>query len=210
MDKRMLPRQSSARVRSTLLASWLDREEQMFRRLERHIVADRIRSGFQLSEGADVDGFLKFSLSVQNRRKSRAGHSLELHLDTIFRAHNIAFSHGQITENRNRPDFLFPGQAEYLDPDFPESRLTMLGAKSTLKDRWRQVLSEAQRIQCKHLMTLEPAISRNQTDEMRAKNLRLVVPAKLHQSYHPEQRTWLLRLVDFVTVVQERQALPRA
>ena len=58
------------------LVAWMEREEQLFRRLERRIVAERISSGFQVTDGADVDGFLHFSLSVQNRRKSRAGSAL--------------------------------------------------------------------------------------------------------------------------------------
>lgn len=35
----------------------------------------------------------------------------------------------------------------------------MLGAKTTIKERWRQVLEEANRIERKHLITLEPAVS---------------------------------------------------
>ena len=45
--------------------------------------------------------------------------------------------------------------------------------KSTCKDRWRQVLTEADRIEKKYLFTLEAAISNNQTDEMQAKNVQL-------------------------------------
>jgi hypothetical protein len=189
-----------------VLLAWLEREELLFRRLERHIVADRLRKGF-MDEGssADVDGFLAFSLSVQNRRKARAGQSLEHHLEALFLAREIRFSRGAETENRNRPDFLFPGREAYLDPAFPPARLTMLAAKSTLKDRWRQVLPEAARIPEKHLLTLEPAISENQTDQMRAEKLQLVLPEKLHQTYRPAQRDWLLTLGDFLEVVQERQ-----
>src|SRR5690606_13929557 len=67
------------------LMEWLDFEELLFRRLERHIVAERLEKGFSGQDGADVDGFISFSLSVQNRRKSRAGHSLEHHLEEIFK-----------------------------------------------------------------------------------------------------------------------------
>jgi len=56
----------------------------------------------------------------------------------------------------------------------------MLGVKSTCKDRWRQVLAEADRIDQKHLLTLEAAISINQTAEMQSKQLQLVVPAAVH------------------------------
>jgi len=83
----------------------------------------------------------------------------------------------------------------------------MLGAKSTAKDRWRQVLSEAERIPDKHLLTLEPGISENQTDEMQAKRLQLVVPERLHATYRPGQRAWLMTLASFLAVVRERQSL---
>lgn len=188
------------------LIEWMDREEQLFRRLERRIVAERIGSGFEAIDGADVDGFLSFSLSVQNRRKSRAGQALENHLEAVFQAHAIRYSRGGETENRNKPDFLFPGQNEYRDPTFPETRLTMLGAKSTLKDRWRQVLSEAARIEHKHLLTLEPGVSENQTDEMRVKQLQLVIPRRLHATYRPTQQEWLMDVATFLVIALERQA----
>ncbi|HYP58255.1 MAG TPA: type II restriction endonuclease, partial [Beijerinckia sp.] len=189
------------------LMAWIDREEQLFRRLERRIVADRIKDGFLSADGVNVDGFLGFSLSVQNRRKVRAGQGLENHLEAVFVAYNLHFARGAETENRNKPDFLFPGQAEYQDPLFPPAQLTMLGSKSTLKDRWRQVLSEAVRIEHKHLFTLEPSISENQTDEMQAKCLHLVLPQSLHSTYRERQRGWLMTLVDFISLVKERQGI---
>lgn len=189
-----------------VLMAWLEREELLFRRLERHIVAERLRSGFVAEGDADVDGFLAFSLSVQNRRKSRAGQSLENHLEALFGARGIRYSRGAETENRHKPDFLFPGVAEYHDPLFPPARLTMLASKSTLKDRWRQVLTEAARIPAKHLLTLEPAISEHQTDQMKVSQLQLVLPAKLHETYRDSQRSWLMSLGDFVQLVRLQQA----
>ena len=187
------------------LVAWMDREEQLFRRLERRIVARRIATGFASEEGADVDGFLSFSLSVQNRRKSRAGQALEHHLEAVLQACSVRYARGAETENRNKPDFLFPGVAEYRDPSFPAARLSMLGVKSTLKDRWRQVLSEASRIDTKHLLTLEPGISENQTDEMQAKHLQLVIPRPLHTTFRTSQTGWLISLADFLDVLELRQ-----
>lgn len=189
-----------------VLMAWIEREELLFRRLERHLVADRLKAGFAAGEVADVDGFLAFSLSVQNRRKSRAGQSLENHLEALFTARGIAFGRGVETENRNKPDFLFPGGTAYRNAAYPSERLTMLGAKSTCKDRWRQVLSEAARIEDKHLLTLEPGISENQTDEMRAKRLHLVLPSRLHGTYRPAQQGWLMSLAGFLDLVQSRQS----
>jgi len=200
-----LPDVSALDDADAALVAWMEREEQLFRRLERRIVAERISTGFQAADGADVDGFLSFSLGVQNRRKARAGQALENHLEAVFKAHLIRYARGAETENRNRPDFLFPGQVEYRDPSFPAARLTMLGAKSTLKDRWRQVLSEATRIETKHLLTLEPGVSENQTDEMRAKLLQLVVPRSLHETYRPPQQVWLMDLAGFLQIVRNRQ-----
>jgi hypothetical protein len=145
-----------------------------------------------------VDEFIKYSLSIQNRRKSRAGHALENHLEHIFSVLQIPHSRGQISEHRARPDFLFPSVVAYRDPAYPSRDLLMLGVKSTCKDRWRQVLSEAQRIQLKHLMTLEPGISEHQTDEMRASMVQLVIPSGLHGTFSGLQRHWLLDLRGFI------------
>ena len=182
--------------------AWLDQEELLFRTLERHFVQEKLKDGF----GDDVDQFISYSLSVQNRRKSRAGHAFENHLEQVFTAHEVMFDRGAKTENRSKPDFLFPGARYYRDVNFPANRLTMLGAKSTCKDRWRQVLAEAARVDQKHLVTLEPGISENQTDEMRRQSLQLVLPAELQETYSDDQRDWLMSLGDFIELVDNRQS----
>ena len=187
------------------LLAWMEQEEKLFRRLERHVVSERLMTGFSDTDGADVDGFIKFSLSVQNRRKSRAGYAFENHLEEVFKSCSVTYDCQAFTENKSKPDFLFPCSAEYHNSDFPASRLTMLGVKTTCKDRWRQVLSEAARIPEKHLITLEPGISENQTNEMSANNLQLVLPRGLHETYRENQQTWLLDLDSFITLVKERE-----
>lgn len=183
------------------LLAWIEREEALFRRQEKRIVASRLEEGFFSDGKADVDEFVSFSLSVHNRRKSRAGHALENHLREIFDRFGVRYGHGAFTEGRKKPDFLFPGADEYQDPNFPAGSLLMLGAKSTCKDRWRQVLSEAARIPDKHLMTLEPAISMEQTNEMRDSRLQLVIPAGLHPTFKPQQRSWIISFSDFLSLV---------
>ena len=188
------------------LLAWLDHEEAMFRRLERRIVALRLEKGFTNENGTDVDGFISYSLSVQNRRKSRMGYSLEHHVKAVFRAYDIDFDHDVETENKNKPDFLFPGLAAYLSaPASGATHLMMLGAKSTCKDRWRQVLAEAEKIPSKHLLTLEPSISESQTKQMEASSLQLVVPSLIQQSYTPNQQDWLWSLDEFISEVKMRQ-----
>ena len=189
------------------LMLWLDHEEALFRRLERRVVDERLKTGFMDSDVTDVDGFLRFSLSVQNRRKSRMGHSLEHHLEAVFRAFDLPYDRGAITEHKHRPDFLFPGIVAYTAaPDEGSPELMMLGAKSTCKDRWRQVLAEAAKIDRKHLLTLEPGISEPQTDQMEASALQLVVPEPIHASYTATQQAWLWNLTNFVDEVRSRLA----
>lgn len=186
------------------LIAWLEQEELLFRTLETVIVKERLKAGFG-NDGTDVDEFISFSLSVQNRRKSRAGHSFENHLAVIFDNCNIQFSKGRVTERNNKPDFLFPGYEHYHNKGFDTNLLTMLGVKTTAKDRWRQVLSEADRIPEKHLITLEPSISKNQTEEMRAQNLQLVIPKSIIPSYQKEQQEQIINLADFIQYVGKKQ-----
>jgi hypothetical protein len=187
------------------LLAWLNHEEAMFRRLEQRVMAERLAQGFEKDGTPDVDGFVQFSLSVQNRRKSRMGLALENHLAAVFQALKIRFDAQAPTEHGNTVDFLFPSSAEYHDDTWVAENLIMLAAKATCKDRWRQVLAEAEKIRRKHLITLEPAISPMQTAQMKAAELQLVIPKRLHESYNPEQRTWLWSLSDFITFVRDSE-----
>lgn len=192
------------------LMGWMDHEEKLFRIYERHLVQDRLRAGFG-DNGDDVDEFISFSLSVQNRRKSRVGHAFEGHLDYLFRQHKLKFQQGRgkghVTENNAKPDFLFPSFADYNNPDFPTENLIMLGAKTTCKDRWRQVLSEAARIPSKHLVTLEASISEAQTNEMASHNLQLVIPSSIHTTYTEKQQKTLQNLQEFIEQIKETQSI---
>ena len=130
---------------------------------------------------------------------------MENHLIELFNAQKIRYSHTPETENKSKPDFIFPSIERYRDDNYPRAYLTMLGAKTTAKDRWRQVLEEADKIERKHLITLEGAISENQTNEMKSRMLQLVVPKAIHASYTEDQRAWLFSVEDFLGVVRERQ-----
>jgi len=54
---------------------------------------------------------------------------------------------------------------------------------------------------------LETAISTNQTDEMAAKRLQLVLPRGLHATYTPQQQTWLVDVTSFTALVRKRQEI---
>lgn len=181
------------------LTEWMEREEFAFRVLEKHIVEERLKKGFK-----DVDDFVKCSLSVHNRRKSRAGLAFENHLAEVFRVNGLVFERTAKLENKAKPDFLFPGVHQYFNNE-QVGLVTLLGAKTTCKDRWRQVLAEGPRVKEKHLVTLEAAITSSQLSEMRQHKLQLVVPIALHSTYPTSDRGRLWDLATFIESVRSKQ-----
>jgi len=169
-------------------------EYQIFRSIEEFSVMPRIANGF-----SSVDDFIEYSNSVNNRRKSRSGRSLELQLARIFNEESVSYAHGEVSEENKKPDFLFPSAESYRSGIKP---LWMLAAKTTCKDRWRQILNEADKIPKKHLLTLQLGISENQFAEMDRAGVILVVPRKNHKSYPKSIRPKLLELRTFISQVK--------
>jgi EcoRII C terminal len=186
------------------IMSWMEKEEFAFRVFERHIVGKKLEEKFK-----DVDDFVSYSLSVQNRRKSRAGFAFVNHLGEIFRSNGLVFQRGVSLEDKAKPDFLFPGKAQYSDTAFPVELLTLLGAKTSCKDRWRQVLAESTRVREKHLVTLQPSISSDQLRQMRSHHLQIVVPQAIHESYPVLERSYIWNLDRFIECVLDKQGKAR-
>lgn len=74
----------------------------------------------------------------------------------------------------------------------------MLAAKTTCKDRWRQIINEADRIRTKHLLTLQEGVSENQFREMTGSGVTLVVPEGLQHAYPGSVRPHLVTLESFI------------
>jgi len=183
------------------LVKWLDTEYELFRLIESKIYQPYISQGEHT-----LDEIIEFAGSVLNRRKSRAGKSLEHHLAAIFDESEIPYSHGGMTEGKSRPDFIFPGMTEYRNPEFSDEGLVFLGSKTTCKDRWRQILNEADRIDRKHLFTLQQGISSNQLGEMKRADVQLVIPHRNLKSFPEPWRNKLLTLGSFVEYVRKTTA----
>lgn len=184
------------------ILQWVDQEYKLFRALEQERYGRTVANGF-----SSVDDFIALANQVLNRRKSRAGKSLEHHLAAVFDGNQIQYTAQAVTEGNKRPDFIFPSEAAYHDFSFPADRLTSLAAKTTCKDRWRQILNEADRLRDgrKYLCTLQQGISVMQMDEMESEKVTLVVPEAYISTYPREkqERIWSLR--KFVNYVKEKQ-----
>ena len=188
-----------------ILLNWYDTELSMFRSLEEKVYKPIYTKPF-----ADCQSLIEFSNKILNRRKSRAGKSLEHHLSAIFTAKELMFEEQAVTENNKKPDFLFPNSICYHNFEFPAEDLTVLGAKTTCKDRWRQVINEADRVDEKFLFTLQQGISKNQLKEMADEKVKLVVPQSHIDSYPEEYRDSLNTLSGFIKIVKGKQdRIPR-
>ena len=172
-------------------------EFEIFQSLEEAVELPRIREGFR-----DLTSFIQRANTILQRRKARSGLSLELHVKTILEEEDFQegrhFSYQAESERGKRPDFLFPNARAYEDAAFPSDRLKMLAVKTTCRDRWRQILNEADRIPAKHLLTLQEGVSPNQFQEMRNAGVRLVVPASVHSAYQRDIRNEILDLGTFI------------
>lgn len=171
-----------------------DCEYSLFRAVEEAFTLPRVREGFET-----VDAFIALAGAITNRRKARSGRSLELQTVQIMEEEGVPYSHGEVSERGKRPDFIFPSIQRYHEPGWPVDRLRMLAAKTTCKDRWRQVIDEADRIPVKHLLTLQQGVSVTQFEQMEAAGVRLVVPSSLHRSYPEAVRDRLTTLGSFLS-----------
>ena len=175
-------------------------EFQLFLSIEEAIELPILMRGYR-----SVEEFTNHANTVMQRRKARSGRSLELHAKEIFGEEGLEegrdFSHQPRTEAGKRPDFVFPSQAYYEDPSFPTDRLRMLAVKTTCKDRWRQILNEADRIPRKHLLTLQEGVSEPQFREMTAAGVQLVVPDPLIRKFPRQLQSEIQTFKSFIKEV---------
>ena len=185
------------------IISYTDQEYRLFRLIEYSVYKDIIGRGF-----SDMDNFVEVANQVLNRRKSRAGKSLEHHIASIFDDNRLLYEEQVITEGNKRPDFIFPSGAAYHSQFYPTNRLVSLASKTTCKDRWRQVINEADRLRDrdKYLLTLQQGISTAQLQEMEQERVVLVVPKPYISTYPPAFQGKIWTIKRFIEYVRELEA----
>ncbi len=185
------------------LLDWTSMEYKLFRALEHVRYGEAIRNGFE-----NVEDFITLANQVLNRRKSRAGKSLEHHLSAIFDGNAVSYTAQAVTEGRKKPDFIFPSEAAYHDTSFSVEKIISLAAKTTCKDRWRQVLNEADRLRDKNkfLCTMQQGITSAQMDEMQSEKVILVVPKPYIKTYPRDKQDRIWTIKRFIEYVKEKEA----
>lgn len=181
------------------ILKYIEIEFGLYKAIERSVYSHYLNEPF-----SSVDKLLEFASGALNRRKSRAGKSLEHHLNFIFEYFMLPFENPGKTEGNKKPDFLFPSNEAYADYRCEAESLMFLGVKTTCKDRWRQVLNEADRISNKYLLTLQQGITANQLDEMKREGVTLVVPKGYHKYYPQTHQKDLWTISQFISNAEEK------
>lgn len=164
-----------------------DIEYLLYKRAERrHRAAEVIRiitSGGSDIVSSVVRGFSDLDatfLSASQQRKSRAGRSLEQHISRSLRDGRIAFEEQAVTGGR-RPDFVLPSLVVLKTDKRKFEEAMVLSAKTTLRERWKQVTLE--KFNCAlFLATVDDRVSSDAIDDMHDQDIHLVVPESLKKS----------------------------
>ncbi|SMC59351.1 type II restriction endonuclease [Janibacter indicus] len=159
------------------LNDWYAFSTEMFFGFEKHVLQPVLDQAFVGKSAIDIDTFFDLAKKHMNSRYSRAGYTFEHHLAAVFEAHGLVFA--RMTKrlpDGSKPDFLFPGSGAYGDADVPDGLLTFLGAKTTTKERWMQVVAEAPRIRVRHLATMDRELNAEILNAMAHNDVVPVVP----------------------------------
>ena len=176
-------------------------EYDMFKALEDHLVLEDVTQRFET-----VESLLRGAQSITQRRKGRAGKARAVPGKAPFVSRRILFE-PQPTLDGTKPDFVVPSAAKYhAATDEELDDVLVIAAKTTCKDRWRQVSSEAPRVKTRYLVTLQKGVSSSQIREMRDANVQLVVPKVLHDAYAPDDRGYLMSIEDLMQLADEKVA----
>lgn len=189
------------------LHDWYSFTTEMFFGYEAHVLQPILDEAFARRESIDVSAFFDVAKRHMNSRYSRAGYTFEHHLAAVFEANGLVFQ--RVTKrlpDGSKPDFLFPGSGAYSDADTPEGLLTFLGAKTTTKERWMQVVAEAPRIRTRHLATMDRELNGEVLSSMEYNDVVPVLPEPvIHESYAPALAARIMSISGFIEQTRARQ-----
>ncbi|MCQ3949066.1 MAG: hypothetical protein DPW14_04480 [Planctomycetes bacterium] len=137
--------------------------EGLARRVSREDVRKAIKRAFP-----ELNAFF---LSLTQSRRSRAGDSFQVVMNELLRRLGYPFTpKPQLDGN---PDLVLPSKAHYERSPMDCVVLTL---KTTLRERWRQVVTEGAKGTHFYLATIDEKLSAKELGEMSAKKVFVVVP----------------------------------
>ncbi len=124
--------------------------------------------------GSYFTTFDKFYLSLAQSRKSRAGKGFEDIHNALFSRLGYPFTAQAVINGK--PDFIMPSVEYYLKNPMDSIIFT---AKRTLRERWRQIVTEGTRGLGFYLATIDTSVSGEQLTEMMKHRIYMVIPETL-------------------------------
>ncbi|MBI5226167.1 hypothetical protein HY994_02920 [Candidatus Micrarchaeota archaeon] len=122
----------------------------------------------------------KFFLSLGQARKARAGKTFESIHNTMFKTLGYPFTEQAVINGK--PDFLMPSKEYYgVNP----MDCIIFTSKRTLRERWRQIVTEGTKGLGFYLATIDDAVSEAQLKEMLNHRIYLVVPEEIRRAKYP-------------------------
>ena len=118
-----------------------------------------------------------FYKSISQSRASRAGGSFQNHIAYISDTLNYPFEAQKIINGK--PDFILPNVALYHKTP---GECILMTAKRTLRERWRQIITEGFRSPQYFLVTIDEKQSADGLKEMAGHRIYLVIPERIRQS----------------------------
>jgi hypothetical protein len=131
---------------------------------------------------SEVDALM---LSASQQRKSRAGYSFEHHIERMLIDGRIPHEKQAVIEGKKRPDFILPSLVDLRKKRVGRAPGLILSAKTTLRERWKQVEREMGANEL-FLATVDENIAGNSIDEMETMGIVLVVPESLKNAKETE------------------------
>jgi len=122
----------------------------------------------------DMNSFL---MSIFQSRKSRAGKAFEFIIRELFSRLSYPFAE-QVDVDGATPDFIMPSEEVFRDNPLGSIIFT---AKRTLRERWRQVVTEANKGYGFFLATLDNKVTQSQIDQAAKNKIYIVVPQALKE-----------------------------
>jgi hypothetical protein len=165
----------------SFLDQGLAAETRLFFAIEQKLAA--IELAALTAKTTDVSAILEWSTRRLNSRKSRRGRSLQRHLEALLTREQIPFSPECPTEEPPPVDVMVPSCHAYADPAFPPDRLRAISCKSTLKERWMEIVPEARRVHTKFVLTLDDKLTDNVIESMVRQRVRPFMPARVLETY---------------------------
>jgi hypothetical protein len=122
-----------------------------------------------------LESYIKIFMSMAQARYTRVGTTFENHYKNYIDGHAFPNVSQEKVDGKKKPDFIFPSKEYYFSETREIDDIILLSLKTSLKERWQQILNEGSKVKTRYLATLDKKVTGDQISEMKRKNVILIV-----------------------------------